>query len=157
MPLASQKYYADCKDLVEGLGYSLVELRVIPNNSQFQVRAVITHKVLPTSSDVSIGINDCTKVHRLLLPLFEGLLNSTDVFMEVTSPGMERGIKNAAEFVLFLGRNIKVWDTTTADWVSGVLTESNIDSLKLKVLQSGEEKSLAYENITKAKLLYMEG
>lgn len=153
--LESQKYYANCQDLIKGLGYSIVELCVVPNKSQFQVRVVITHKIADLFSDVSIGVNDCAKVHRLLLPYFEERLHSEEVYIEVTSPGMERTIKNAAEFALFIGRQIKVWDTLSVGWISGILSESTTDSLTLRLTGVEEVKTLTYVNIAKAKLLYL--
>ena len=72
--------------------------------------------------------------------------------MEVTSPGMERHIKNAAEFALFIGREVKVWYTEISDWVSGVIKNSNENQLILEVME--EEKVIPYTNIAKAKLLH---
>jgi ribosome maturation factor RimP len=73
--------------------------------------------------------------------------------MEVTSPGMERHIKNAAEFDLFKGRDVKVWNTEISDWVSGKIKESNEISLTLNVME--EDKVIPYTNIAKAKLLQL--
>lgn len=157
-PLESQHYYSECKGLVEGLGYILVELKIGRTHSAVQIRAVISRpQTAQNGAAQGIGINDCAKVHRLLMPRLEALLNAQDISMEVTSPGLTRNIKNAAEFALFVGKNVRVWDTDAADWTSGVIESAGTESLELKVSGTGETKMFAYEHIAKAKLADTEG
>lgn len=147
--LESFPYYNESKLLVEGLGYSLVELRVTPQNGRHQVRAVITR--LRSEDTQSIGIDDCAKVHRLLLPRLEALIQSPEVYIEVTSPGLERLIKNAAEFSLFIGKQLRVWDVEISDWLLGIIRSANEKELELEI-RDGNQKKIPFENITKAKL-----
>ncbi len=149
--LDTMPYYNDCKSLVEGLGYILVSIKVVPAKTTTKVTAVISNK--DSSSAEGIGVNDCAKVHRLLLPRLEALLQNQDIYMEVTSPGMERHIKNAAEFELFKGRDVKVWNTEISDWVCGIIKNSDANQLTLDVME--EEKIIPYTNIAKAKLLHL--
>ncbi|MBE6347777.1 MAG: ribosome maturation factor [Spirochaetaceae bacterium] len=149
--LDSMPYYTQCKSLVEGLGYILVSIHVVPAKTTTKVQAVITNG--ESNSSEGIGINDCAKVHRLLLPRLEALLQNQDIYMEVTSPGMERHIKNAAEFSLFKGRDVKVWNTEISDWISGVIKDSDEHQLTLEVME--ETKIIPYTNIAKAKLLQL--
>ncbi len=142
-------YYTDCEPVVTGLGYSLVELRIFRTNGTVQVKIAIAHK--DPAVTAGIGIDDCAKVHRLLLPRLEALLQSQDVYMEVTSPGLERHIKNAAEFVFFIGKYVKVYDVSVSDWVSGRITSADEKSLTLKTEDT--ERSILYEQISKAKLI----
>ena len=151
-------YYKECSPLVSGLGYVLVELRVVPQHGTIRVTAVISNPVSHTDSS-TIGVNDCAKVHRSLLPRLEAVLNSQDIYMEVTSPGMERNIKNAAEFALFIDRFVRVWDTEVTDWVPGKIVESNQESITMEITQGNknsaitELKTIPYVRIAKAKLL----
>ena len=157
-PLESQYYYSECNVLVEGLGYILVELKIGRTHSAVQIRAVISRpQAAQNGAAQGIGINDCAKVHRLLMPRLEALLNAQDISMEVTSPGLTRNIKNAAEFALFVGKNVRVWDTDAADWTSGVIESAGTESLELKESGTGETKTFAYEHIAKAKLADTEG
>ena len=142
-------YYTDCEPVASGLGYSLVELRIFRTNGTVQVKIAITHK--DPAVTIGIGVDDCAKVHRLLLPRLEALLQSQDVYMEVTSPGLERNIKNAAEFAFFIGRYVKVYDVSVSDWVSGKITSADEKSLTLKTEDT--ERSILYEQISKAKLI----
>ena len=135
----------------------MIELQVVRSHSAVQIRTAISKPVSDTDGFQSIGVNDCAKVHRLLLPRFEALLNSQDIYMEVTSPGMNRNIKNAAEFALFKGRTVRVWDKDISDWVTGTIETASSDSLTVTLSGSGETKIFAYEHIAKAKLVDTEG
>ena len=153
-------YYNDCQPLVAGLGYELVCLNVVPQNGNIKITAVISSS-LESNATVAIGVNDCAKVHRLLLPRLEALLNSQNIYMEVTSPGMERTIKNAAEFRLFQGRKVKVWDSQVTDWVSGRIISSDSESITLALVSGNTEVEdssqhcIPYARISKAKLLQL--
>ena len=143
------KYYTECAALVEGLGFKLVDLKIIPGKTITKISAMIA------SSDpkVNIGVNDCAKVHRLLLPRLEALLGTDDTSMELTSPGVEHNIKNAAEFSVFTGRNVRVWDKTVTDWVGGKILSSDEKSVTLGK-DDGTSVTVTYENIAKAKFIY---
>ncbi|WP_288715048.1 ribosome maturation factor RimP [uncultured Treponema sp.] len=149
IPLKSMAYYDECAPLVEGLGYILVELKITSSGSTKKISAVIESK----DAGVDIGVNDCAKVHHALLPRLEALLGTEDTYMELTSPGMERNIKNAAEFAVFTGREIRVWDKTVTDWVSGVITASDEKSVTLE--KDGEKITVPFEQIAKAKFIHI--
>jgi ribosome maturation factor RimP len=140
-------YYADCEPLVAGLGCRLVELRVLPRQGGFNVRAVIQAS---DPADV-IGINECAKVHRTLFQRLEVIIGCQDISMEVTSPGTERNIKNAAEFALFSGRMVRVWDRTLSDWISGKIVGASEDALSIE--EELNTRSIPYADIAKAKLV----
>ena len=147
--LGSQKHYKECQKIVSEFSYAIVELNVVPQKTQTKISIVITH----SDSANTVGINDCSKAHRQLLPYFENALKSEDLYMEVTSPGMERTLKNAGEFTLFVGKHIKVWYTEVSDWISGTIKTCNEKSVTLEIQQTGEQKEFTYETIAKAKLL----
>ena len=136
-------HFTDYEQLVTGLGYKLVDLQIVHQKSMWLVKAVIY-------SRNGIGINDCSKVHRVLLSRAEVLLNSQDIQMEVSSPGLNRVIKNAAEFQAFIGENIKVLEVSCSDWLEGELLSADTTSIRLKTLS--EQRDIRYADIKKAKL-----
>ncbi len=150
IPLNSMQYYSDCEPLVSALGYYLIELKVSRSgNKTVKINAVIASK----DPKVDIGVDDCAKVHHALLPRLEAILGTEDTYMELTSPGMERNIKNAAEFQYFAGRELRVWDKTVNDWVGGVISSSDDKSVTLQ--SDGKDVSILYENIAKAKFIHL--
>lgn len=153
--LENQGYYNECKAVVGEQGYSLVELIVNSRPSQVQVRVVIAPS--PNAGNTGIGVQDCAKVHRVLISHLEQLLHTSNLYIEVTSPGMERLIKNAAEFSLFVGRAVRLWLPRLGDWISGVLLSCDTTSLVLQQRGATEAETILYSEIAKAKLLYTEG
>lgn len=136
-------YYADCEPLVRGLGYQLVELIVFKRQNSWQIKVVLT-------GPQGVGIADCTKVHRALFPRLEALLATQDMYIEVTSPGLDRILKNASEFALFVGKQVKVWNMDISDWVHGAIVRA--DSQTVTLMVGTDETVLSYQKIAKAKL-----
>jgi len=143
------KYYKECAALVEGMGFKLVELKIVPAKQITKISAMIA----ATDPTANIGVQDCAKVHRVLLPRLEELLGTEDTTMELTSPGIEHNIKNAAEFTVFTGRDVRVWDKTVTDWVGGVIKSADNKSVTM-AKEDGETITVLYENIAKAKFIY---
>ncbi|MBQ8013529.1 MAG: ribosome maturation factor [Treponema sp.] len=152
--LDSYPHYTECEKIVSELGFHLVELKISPQHGVTQILATITGK----DATENIGVNDCSRVHKVLLPALEEMLGTDNTYMELTSPGMERNIKNAAEFPLFVGREIRVFDKTVTDWVGGFLRAADNTSLTLEETKedgSVEQKTISFENIAKAKFIHL--
>lgn len=143
------KYYKECASLVEKMGFVLVELKIVPAKQVTKISAMIAS----TDPNANIGVQDCAKVHRVLLPCLEELLGTEETSMELTSPGIEHNIKNAAEFALFVGRDVRVWDKTITDWIGGVIKSADEKSVTM-AKEDGEIITVLYENIAKAKFIY---
>lgn len=152
--LDSLPHYKECEATVSELGYHLVELKFSRQGSTTHILATITGE----DATVNIGVNDCSKVHRVLLPKIEEILGTEDTYMELTSPGMERNIKNAAEFALFKGREVRVWDKTVTDWVGGKVVSSDEKSITLEIGSedgAAQQKTISYLDIAKAKFIHL--
>ena len=144
----SIKYYSECSPVVEGMGFKLVELKVIPGKEVTKIGAVIS----AADPAGNVSVNDCAKVHMVLLPRIEALIGTDNTSMELTSPGIEHNIKNAAEFELFVGREVRVYDKTVTDWVEGKITSADEKQVNLEK-EDGSSVTILYENIAKAKFL----
>jgi ribosome maturation factor RimP len=139
--LTDMPFYHECAPLVTALGLTLVELRMVHLKGGAQVKVVIA------SPKGSVGIEECARVHRALAVKLEALLPDEELGMEVTSPGMERNIKNAAEFALFAGKPVRLWDRRTSDWRSGTIKGAD------KVGVTIDEEIVPFAEIAKAKLV----
>ncbi len=149
------QHYTECARLAEKLGYYLVELRIVPQKGSTRILAVITGK----DPSVTIGVNDCSKAHHAILPRLQELLGTDDTYMELTSPGLERNIRNAAEFPLFIGKEVRVWDKTANDWIGGVIDSADTKSVTLEIAQGdgsdSVKKTIPYADIAKAKFIHL--
>lgn len=144
--LADTPYYKDCAPLVEGLGYRLVSLRV---ENSGRVTAVVAAPV-----GDAMGVDECAKVHSALLPRLEALLSRDDLAMELSSPGIERNIKNAAEFALFTGYTVRLFvkhnNQDAGEWILGKITGA--DETIVTIANAEGEMRLLHSDVTKAKL-----
>ena len=152
IPLEHFQHYKECAQIALDLGFFLVELKMTPQKNVVRVQAVVSS----TDATKTVSVDDCARVHRAILSHLEEVLSRDDIAMELSSPGMERNIKNAAEFTFFVGKNIRVWSRAESDWISGELLEADSKKIALKVLSKtgeNEKKQIELEDIAKAKFV----
>ncbi|MDR2158752.1 MAG: ribosome assembly cofactor RimP [Treponema sp.] len=140
--------FDQAEPVVKGLGLSLVECSVSRHRGHSSVRLTVYKK------DGSVGVDDCARVHRAVLPRLELALPGEDLRVEVSSPGINRVIRDGAEFVHYIGRGIRCYRTDIADWSAGILESAGNEGIVLR----GKEgtMNLNYEIIAKATLSYQE-
>ena len=135
--------------LIEGLGMSLIELDVFRGKARKGSPGSVQVRVIVYKPG-SIGTDDCTRVHRGILPLLETAFPGLDLSVEVSSPGINRQIKDGAEFACYRGRGVRCWRTDITDWSAGILQAADSQGITIK----GKEGTirLDYGVIAKAKL-----
>jgi ribosome maturation factor RimP len=133
--------------VVKGLGFALVELTVSRSRGSCQARLVVA-KTAEGSFLSSIGTEELGRLHRALLPRLE--LELGDCSVELSSPGIDRILKEGAEAAFFTGRFLRCYLPERSDWVRGRLTASGEHTIILET-EDGE-LTLRYEDIAKAKL-----
>ncbi|MHB9293094.1 putative ribosome maturation factor RimP [Hollandina sp. SP2] len=124
---------------------ALVDISVSRHKGSVQVKMVIY-------KPGTIGVDDCSQVHRALLPRLELAFPGQELSVEVSSPGIERVIKDGSELVHYIGRGIKCFRRDISDWSAGILKAADATHLVLQGKDGMIE--LVYENIAKAKLDY---
>lgn len=130
-------------EVLNGLGFQLVELTVSRHRASVQVRAVIYN-------GASIGTDDCSKAHRAITPRLELAFPGNDLYLEVSSPGIDRLIKDRSEFYFYTGRAVRCYRTDISDWTTGFLQSVDEEGITLKTEK--EAVKLNFEIIVKAKL-----
>ena len=128
---------------MEGCGLSLVEFTVARHKGSVRVRIV----VFKTGG---IGVADCSAVHRAVQGRLELAFPGCDVYIEVSSTGIDRTLKDASEFHHYIGLPVRCYLRDKSDWVGGVLESAGRERLVL----AGEDgrRELEYRRIAKAKL-----
>ena len=86
---------------VVGLGYELVDVEMSPRG-----RTVRVFIDLP-GDDKGVDVEDCAKVSNQLSRVFE-VENIDFDHLEISSPGLDRVVKKAADFERFAGQDIQV-------------------------------------------------
>lgn len=135
--------------VLRGLGLALIELQVLRHKGG---------KGLPGGARVrlvvykpgALGTEECARAHRAILPRLEIEFPGQDIHVEVSSPGIDRVIKDGAEAAHYRGRGVRCYRTDISDWTAGILVAACETGITLK----GKEGSmyLDYGIIAKAKL-----
>ena len=97
----SGKYYEILSPVVEGLGFSIVELNAVNRQDGLHIALVIY-------SPAGVAVSDCERVHRLAQARMEVAGNIRDVYFEVSSPGLDRPLKTDRDFEKYKGELVEV-------------------------------------------------
>lgn len=135
---------------LEQIGYELVDI-------EWKSMEGNPHIVVYIDSASGISLEDCQKVSKFLGEVLdrEDPLSSR-YYLEISSPGIERRLKKAEDFIRFLGRDIKV---KTLDKINGsrnfrgVLKEFK-DNKPTILMENGEEIKIDLIDIARANLWY---
>jgi ribosome maturation factor RimP len=131
------------EEVLSGLKYKLIELVVSRHRSSVQVRVVIFN-------GASIGVDDCSKVHRAITPRLELAFSGQELYLEVSSPGVDRLIKDGTEFAHYTGMGVRCYRTDISDWTAGILKSAGEKGIE--ILTKDGVITLAFDIIAKAKL-----
>jgi ribosome maturation factor RimP len=121
----SGKLFSSIEPLARGLGLSLVDFLVSRHRGSVQVRAVVF-------SRAGVGTDDCSRFHRAITPRLELAFPESELYIEVSSPGIDRLIRDGAEFLHYVGCPVKCYDTELSDWSSGIVQNVTETSVELK-------------------------
>ena len=114
-----------CRRIAEEMGYELVDVALEKEPTGMYLRIYI-------DKPEGITLDDCEKYHRTVLPLVE---NFDYDFMEVSSPGIDRPLKNDRDFERHIGEQIEVRLFKAMDGVkqmNGILADYDPEKLVLE-------------------------
>ena len=92
---------------VRGLGYELADFEFINGGRMLRVFIEKSHQVDPPQAQGGVTVADCEAVSRQLQRVFEVEGVAYDR-LEVSSPGLDRRLKKAADFARFTGHEAQV-------------------------------------------------
>lgn len=141
------KIYEITDPVAESLGYKIVEIQSKNLNDELYIYVVIY-------SPDGISIDDCSQLHKALKGRIEAFTEDRDVYIEVSSPGVNRNIKSAGEFAVFKGKKIKLLLDDQDEWQKFIIkdTDNNCVILEIAEDNSSETVKIKYSDIRKAKL-----
>ncbi len=133
----------EIEPVVEGLGFSLVEFSSHRNRSNLTVNAIIYSKN-------GVGLEECSRVYKTILPRIELLEDTRNINLEVSSPGLSRNIKSIEEFGIFVGKRVKILKKDESGWIHGRII--SVDNNSVKINEDKNAITVSFEDINKAKL-----
>jgi ribosome maturation factor RimP len=137
------RLYREMEPVIRGLGYSLVEFT--HKNTKYNLQV---HAVIYTPGGVSL--DDCERVHKTIMPRIELIEDTEEIHLEVSSPGITRNLKNAAEFAVFIGEYAAVLPEGESQWLYGTIKEASSDGITVHTAEG--DRTLKPGDIRKAKL-----
>ena len=135
--------------VIRGMGMALIELSVFRGKGRGSKPGNV-RIIAVVYKDGTVGIEDCSRVHRAIIPRLELAFPEQDIYLEVSSPGINRIIKDGREFGHFIGQGVGCYRTDISDWMEGVLV--TVDEKGIVLRGEGGESALPYEIIAKARL-----
>ena len=132
--------------LILNMGFSVVEVNSSTNRNRFKINLIIY-------SSNGVKIEDCTNVHKAIFPRLEIIYEKFDLYLEISSPGIERVFKDAREFTVFTGKSIKIMFGNSTDWESGFIESADDDSVI--IMFAKDRKKIKFDDILKCKLDYI--
>ena len=98
----AQIVYEAVEPLVAGLGLDLVDVELVTENNARFLRVYIDRIG-------GVSIDECAKVSELIDPLIDGELNiRTHDYLEVSSPGLDRPLKDDRDFARYVDTWVEV-------------------------------------------------
>jgi ribosome maturation factor RimP len=143
--------------LVNALGMRLIDFSSGRHKGSTQIRLTVDFAPVPGLEQSvlrSVGHGDCARVHQAVLPRLELAFPDDELYIEVSSPGLGRLIKDGSDMPLYLGRGIRLYRTDINDWTSGVLLRADSEGVSIKTNEG--ELALPFSLIAKAKLVSKE-
>jgi ribosome maturation factor RimP len=129
--------------VIEGMGFQLVELGLHRSRVGSRVHVVVYRAQ-------GVGVEDCAALSRSLKPRLELVAGLCEVGLEVSSPGLDRVIKDPAEYQIFRGRGVRLWLRDASDWLDGI--NEGIVEGELALSGGGGSRRIRLDEIVKAKL-----
>lgn len=143
LPKPDHPLYDELLPLCQGAKVHLVDVSVKKSPGDIKVFLVLW-------APENFGIDECARVHRLILPRLEVFFDTQDVSAEVSSPGLGRIFKYQTELEIFTGRPVKIWFTGDPDWREGILGPVVASEISVKTAK-GEIK-FPLSSVVRAKL-----
>ncbi len=140
--------------LIQAVGLRLVDVSIFESRGHVGVNLVIMAQSRTTTVD------DCATVHKIVAPKLNLFYESREVSLEVSTPGLQRNLKDVYELTLYIGKRIRIYSTIIKGWLSGIIESTEETSLTLSDVfvddtkEQLERKSVEFDEIQKAKLDY---
>ncbi|MFC2822070.1 MAG: ribosome assembly cofactor RimP [Spirochaetales bacterium] len=144
--------FSELEDIVANLGMVLCYVRKSMLGTTTQIFVDIM------KAEGETGIEDCAAVHNTILPRLEMRFGREDLHVEVSTPGLQRTLRDIYEFSVFKGKTCRVYSLKLCSWVTGIISGTDNNGIELSdfevedTKEKGEKIEFSYEDIQKAKL-----
>ena len=149
---ADSALFIDIDSLIGGIGLKTVEA------TRSDHQGTVTLRVAVAKYEGEVNTDDLAKAYNLIYPRYSLLLSERDLELEVSSPGMQRNLKDVREFSVFRNRLVRVYSISHSSYLIGRIGDADSESVVLldyeieDTKEKGDSIKLGYDDIAKAKL-----
>ncbi len=150
MERMDERLYSISRGLVEGMGFTLVDVDEVVEHGRRTFRFYI---------DAGSGVSheDCSTVSRELAYLLDAEPELAGGYvLEVSSPGLDHRLRKEREYVHFAGREARLVlrdNSEGRNVIEGVIAGAENGVVRV-ALTDGEELSIPLEDIARARLTF---
>ncbi len=141
----AEPLFTEINPILEEMGYVIVELNQLLAKGIVRVTMVLFRQG-------GFSMDDCVRVHKVIMPRLEVLNPEKEVYLDILSPGVGRTLKTVEELEIFKGSLAKFLIWNTDEWQEGLIGEIQEDSVVLFNQDQSEKTRIRINDIQKAKL-----
>lgn len=139
------------EDTVNSLGYVLWDVEYVKEGAEWFLRITL-------DSEEGININDCEKVHMAISPMLDEADPIEGSYrLEVSSPGIERDLKNSMHYKACIGWDVEVRLFTAYEGrkvIKGILSGYDEENNVFEINENGALITLEKSLVSKIKTVY---
>lgn len=147
-------FYREIDELMSAIGLRTVEASVSDMQGTRSIRVVVCKEGQEVDTD------DLARAYNLIYPRYSVIYADRDIQLEVSSPGLQRNLKDVMEFSVFTGKDVRCYSVSDSCYIVGRIASCDGSSVTLSGYhkedkdEDGESITLPFSDIAKAKLEY---
>ncbi len=143
---------SDIESFVKSLDLELYDISTVSEFDETIYRISVVSTEIKDGKRKPVSLDTCAELSRLISPLLDVTPPvSGDYRLEVSSPGIERKLKNLHQYELSIGENVQL-GFAGRDKLKGKLV--GVEDSKITVLVDGREEIVDFGEISKAKTYF---
>ncbi|WP_373070246.1 ribosome maturation factor RimP [Sulfurimonas sp.] len=143
---------SDIESFVKSLDLELYDISTVSEFDETIYRISVVSTEIENGKRKPVSLDTCAELSRLISPLLDVTPPvSGDYRLEVSSPGIERKLKNLHQYELSIGENVQL-GFSSRDKLKGKLLRVEDSKITLEV--DGKQESVDFGEISKAKTYF---
>jgi len=143
---------SDIKSFVKSLDLELYDISTVSEFDETIYRISVVSTEIENAKRKPVSLDTCAELSRLISPLLDVTPPvSGDYRLEVSSPGIERKLKNLHHYELSIGESVQL-GFAGRDKLKGKLV--GVEDSKISILVDGREEIVDFGEISKAKTYF---
>jgi len=144
--MENNELYNALETAIKGCCVEVYDIEKLRENENYILRVSIT-------SPEGVNLDKCAQVSNVISPILDIYEPMSGKYnLEVSSPGIERKLKNPRQFQASIGELVEIKDFEK-NKIKGKLVSANEESITIE-LEDGESKSYNYSDVSQAKTYF---